>query len=89
MPQDLNPLNMLKNSALGDHIKKRRLDRGLTQKKVAEELGVATMTVLNWESNATTPQIHNGPMIILFLGYNPFPIAGPIGESLVSTRKTL
>jgi len=34
---------------IGEHIKKRRMDRGLLQHEVAEEMGVCAWTVINWE----------------------------------------
>jgi transcriptional regulator with XRE-family HTH domain len=40
---------------LGDHLRKRRLDLGLLQRQVAEQLGVDKTTVYNWESHRTAP----------------------------------
>jgi DNA-binding transcriptional regulator YiaG len=60
---------------LGDHLRKRRLDLGLLQKDVAEQLGVDTASICNWESNETQPMVHCLPAIIGFLGYNPLPEA--------------
>jgi DNA-binding XRE family transcriptional regulator len=56
---------------LGDHLRKRRLDLGLLQCDVAEKLQVNPMTVCNWETNRTSPQLRFMPRIIAFLGYNP------------------
>jgi transcriptional regulator with XRE-family HTH domain len=74
---------------LGDHIRKRRLDIGLLQKQVAAQVGVDTTTVFNWESNATSPQIHVLPQVIRFLGYNPLPAPESLAGRLVLTRKLL
>ena len=57
---------------LGDHLRKRRLDLGLLQGDVAEELDVNKMTVCNWETNRTSPQLRLIPRIITFLGYSPY-----------------
>jgi transcriptional regulator with XRE-family HTH domain len=38
---------------LGERIKKRRLELGLSQKQVGEKLGVTSFTVLNWEKGKT------------------------------------
>ncbi len=40
---------------LGDHLRKRRLDRGLTQKELAAMLGVDETSVYNWEKNRCRP----------------------------------
>ena len=40
---------------LGEQIKKRRLQLGLSQKEAGERLGVTSFTVLNWEKGKTEP----------------------------------
>jgi DNA-binding XRE family transcriptional regulator len=66
-PKELN--------ALGDHIRKKRVDAGLFQKEVAEQIGVDEETIYRWESSESMPQIRFIPAIIEFLGYSPFPAA--------------
>lgn len=61
---------------LGDHIRKCRLDRRLFQRQVAEVIGVHSLTVTNWERNATVPPMAYIPAIIRFLGYDPSPFKG-------------
>ena len=56
---------------VGDHIRKRRMDRGLLQREVAEIIGVTESSVWNWE-HGTEPELHYNPKIIEFLGYIPF-----------------
>lgn len=56
---------------LGEHIKKRRLELGLTQKQAAKRLRVNSWTVLNWEKGETQPLTKSVPKIISFLGYDP------------------
>ena len=51
-----------------DHIRKKRLDLGLTQIEVAEIIGVKESTVWNWE-HGTEPELRHIPKIIEFLGY--------------------
>jgi len=63
---------------LGDHIRNGRLDLGLLQKEVAEQLGVDTASIGNWESNDSQPTVHCLPGIIAFLGHNPLPEAGDL-----------
>ena len=75
---------------LGDHLRKRRLDLGLLQRDAAEELGVDEMTVCNWETNRTSPQLHLIPKIIAFLGYNPYDTqSGTLGKRIVACRRAL
>ena len=74
---------------LGDHIRKRRLDLGLLQKEVAEQLGVDTASIGNWESNETQPMVHCLPGIFAFLGHNPLPEAGDLIGKLKRLRGTL
>jgi transcriptional regulator with XRE-family HTH domain len=40
---------------LGEQIKKRRLELGLSQKDVGKMLCVTSFTVLNWEKGKTEP----------------------------------
>ncbi len=56
---------------LGDHIRKRRLDLGLSQQEVATIIGVSESTVWNWE-HGTEPELRYTPRILEFIGYIPF-----------------
>jgi len=38
---------------LGERVKKWRLERGLFQKDLAKMVGVAEMTIVNWEKGRT------------------------------------
>jgi transcriptional regulator with XRE-family HTH domain len=76
-------------NTLGDHLRKRRLDLGLLQKQVADEIGVDETTICNWEGNKSSPSIRSIPKIMGFLGYNPFPPAQTIPEHLITARKLL
>jgi len=57
---------------IGDHLRKRRLDLKLFQKDVANQLGVTTSTITNWEKNRTSPRLYLMPKVFEFLGYFPF-----------------
>ena len=48
------------------------MDLGLLQKEVAQQLGVDTNSVTNWEKGHTSASLHLIPRIIEFLGYTPF-----------------
>lgn len=56
---------------MGDHIRKVRLDRKLSQPKVAKMIGVSTDCITNWELNRFCPKIKYHPGIVSFLGYDP------------------
>ncbi len=72
---------------LGDHIRKRRLDLKLTQKQVAEILGVTESSVWNWEGNESPPFWRFWGPIRDFLSYDPFPTARTLAERLVRYRQ--
>lgn len=77
-------------NTLGDHIRKRRLDLGLLQQEVAEQLGVTEATIVNWELNHTSPEIRYTPRIIAFLGYDPSDIqAETLGQRLIVYRQKM
>jgi DNA-binding XRE family transcriptional regulator len=88
-PKPASPKYPKELKSLGDHIRKRRLDLGLFQKQVAEQIGVSEATIYNWERNETQPQIHQLPEIICFLGYNPLPAPESLTENLHAARKAL
>ena len=56
-------------TTIGDHLRKRRLDLGLFQEQVAQQIGVDEATIHNWEVTATEPSLRHLPRIIGFL-YN-------------------
>jgi transcriptional regulator with XRE-family HTH domain len=72
---------------LGDHIRKRRLDLGLFQKQLAEQIGVSEETIYNWESNESSPQFQFIPAIVRFLDYNPLPLPDAPHQRLVFYRQ--
>jgi transcriptional regulator with XRE-family HTH domain len=76
-------------ASLGEHIKKRRLDLGLTQKEVARRVGVNPSTVLLWEQGRTEPAIRYVPGIVSLLGYDPLPTGASFPEQLRSARTRL
>jgi transcriptional regulator with XRE-family HTH domain len=74
---------------IGDHIRRRRLGLRMKQKQVAEQIGVNTCNIFNWESNAKQPQVRFMPAIVEFLGYNPLPPGKNLAERLVRHRTFL
>ena len=73
---------------IGDHIKKRRLDLGLTQGEVANIIGTKSIdAVRNWELGKGDPQIHYMPEVIKFLGYIPVPVClDTLGDKVKTFR---
>jgi len=51
-------------------------------------LGVHSLTITNWERNATTPPVASFPAIIEFLGYNPSS-QKTLQEQLLAKRRSL
>ncbi len=58
-------------NTLGDHLRKVRLDRRLSQPEVAKMLKVTTDTVTGWELNRHSPPMRLAKGIVRFLGYLP------------------
>jgi transcriptional regulator with XRE-family HTH domain len=73
---------------LGDHVKVRRLDLGLTQQDAAVRLAVNSDTVRNWEAGRTNVAVQHYPAVIRFLGYNPLPAPVSIGSTIQRERMT-
>jgi transposase InsO family protein len=71
---------------IGDHLRARRLDLGLLQKEVAEQLGVSQASVLSWEKNCLSPDFTFLPAVIRFLGFDPRPEGETLGEKLYRAR---
>jgi transcriptional regulator with XRE-family HTH domain len=67
---------------LGDHLRRRRLELGLYQKDVAEQIGVTASTIWNWENDWSSITLSCMPKVIEFLGYNPIPCPEDLLERL-------
>lgn len=68
----INPAYPTKLNTLGDHLRKVRLDRGLSQPDVAKILKVTTDSIIGWELNRNHPTSKFAKAVINFLGYFPF-----------------
>lgn len=53
---------------MGDHIRRLRLGRSLTQAALAEQLGVSDRAVSRWERNISCPDVSLLPRLALVLG---------------------
>ena len=71
---------------VGDHLKTKRLDRGLKQKDVGSIFGVNTSTVYNWETGRTQIEVRYLPKVKDFLGYNPLSAPRNSGEAVRQAR---
>lgn len=70
---------------VGDHIKYARLSRRILIKDVVALLQISRETLRGWELGEFEPQVSHFPLIISFLGYNPYSfdtstLAGKIKE---------
>jgi transcriptional regulator with XRE-family HTH domain len=54
--------------ALGEHLKRCRLQRSLSQIEVAQTLDVTAATILNWEKGYSRPLAKAIPALLQFLG---------------------
>ena len=63
----------LEPRSLGDHIRKRRLELGLTQRQAGERLEISEWTVANWEKGHTKPAARAQKTVTAFLGCDPDP----------------
>ncbi|MBL8311197.1 MAG: YifB family Mg chelatase-like AAA ATPase [Burkholderiales bacterium] len=75
---------------VGEHLRKKRIELGLRQIDVAERIGVAEWTIINWERGTTTkvPDRYFAK-VIEFLGYNPEPEPSTWGARLKWKRRLL
>jgi transcriptional regulator with XRE-family HTH domain len=73
---------------IGDHIKAARLDRSLTQKEVATDLGVSPFNVNNWELNRYPVADRFVGKVARWLGYAPLPPESDL-PALVASRRRL
>lgn len=73
----------------GDHLRKRRLDLGLLQCEVAEQVDCSASSINHWETNRTQPNISQVPAIIAFLGYAPVDPSEPWFGRLARARQAL
>lgn len=63
-----------KNTPIGLHIRKKRLELQMNQEDASKILGVTEPCLWLWENLKAKPQIHYMPAIIAFLGYCPISI---------------
>ena len=74
---------------VGDHIRKKRLDAGLTHRELVRRMGIASMTLTGWELYGREPWPQHWPKIISFLVYEPFSKPKTTAEKVVAARRRL
>ncbi|MBX3177708.1 MAG: helix-turn-helix domain-containing protein [Candidatus Hydrogenedentes bacterium] len=74
---------------LGDHIRKRRLDLGLSQAALAKQFGINRNAVTRWEAGLDEPGLKQMPKAIEFLGYDPTSSDGELAYQIRSNRRAL
>ncbi len=73
---------------VGEHIKRARLSRRLTQAEAGKIMSVSESTVLNWEKNRREPPVLLMPSVNRFLGYDPYPPPFGYPARLLAKRRT-
>lgn len=69
--------------AVGDNIRKARLEKGLTQKQVADACGMADSAIRKYESGQVTPKYNTLQRIAYALGYSVGYLLGSVTERVI------
>jgi transcriptional regulator with XRE-family HTH domain len=56
---------------VGDFVRKKRVEAGLSQSQVAARIGVSVSMVKRWEQNENQPVGRFLEQAVMFLGFNP------------------
>src|ERR1700674_2055711 len=72
---------------LGEHLRRVRLDRGLSQRHTAEAIGCHPTALLHWEKGHAEPELRFLPAILRFLGYDPRPAPATFGGQIRAARE--
>jgi ribosome-binding protein aMBF1 (putative translation factor) len=58
-------------TTLAEHLRKQRLNRGLTQKQAAAQIGTTHYTLSEWELGKATPRRSCRRKLVAWLGFDP------------------
>lgn len=72
---------------LGVNIRRCRIEKGLTQEKLAYELGVSAQAVSRWENNITYPDISMLPIIADYFEVSIDELMGRVKECSLEERE--
>jgi transcriptional regulator with XRE-family HTH domain len=75
--------------SVGEHVKKRRLETGLSQVALARLLRVCPFTVTGWEKGRLIPPTMTMARLIGWLGYDPLPQGESLAERLKARRRAM
>ncbi len=78
---------LLPDASLGQRLAFRRWELGHGMVDAAAIAGVDPKTWMWWERDEREPYVHQYPAIIPYLGYEPWPEAGSLGEKLLAQRR--
>jgi transcriptional regulator with XRE-family HTH domain len=87
IPKPMIIIELNKDSHIGLHILKRRLELSMNQKNVATLLGIKPASITHWETGKVIPRDIYSAKIIQFLGYNPYSFkTGFLGQRIRAYR---
>ncbi|MBX3381725.1 MAG: helix-turn-helix domain-containing protein [Phycisphaeraceae bacterium] len=75
--------------SLGEHIRRKRLECGLTQRQLGPRLGVSGWTVANWEKGHSSPPMAATSVIVEWLGFTPHPEPEPLLKRMLVRRRSV
>ena len=78
-----------KPTSLAEHLRRRRLELGLTQRGAARRVGVAPESWQLWKAEQASPLPTSWARVIRFIGYDPNPEPKTPGERFRAKRLAL
>lgn len=88
-PLVLEWVQEVKQMTIGKTIRALRKEKGITQKKLSELTGIATITIQEYEADKYVPQLKRIERIAAALGVSPFEIMGAEYWDLTSNNQQL
>ena len=76
-------------ATIGQHIRRTRIDQGLSRAELAARLSVHPETIRFWETGRTKPAVRLYPWVLAFLGYDLEGTALTIGAAVLRRRRQL
>jgi transcriptional regulator with XRE-family HTH domain len=73
----------------GEHLRRQRILRGISQPESANEIGVSEEEVWRWEAGKRRPSVPLLPRLIEFLGYCPYDPDASLKKRLTDVREAL
>lgn len=79
----------MNNNLIGDRIRARRKEIGLTQQQLADKLNISLMTVRRFETNARQPKLEMIEKIAAALEIEPFSLVFGIDDKPINYSTTI